>query len=84
MDSEIKTARMHEMIVFQFNNMNVYEFHSDGKSSFFKSEHFSRKLQTEGSKLSAGYDIYNLVMMFYWSQKIYKSERPKIGITWKL
>lgn len=52
MDSEIKTARMHEMIVFQFNNMNAYEFccqcHSDGKSSFFKSEHFSRKLQTEG------------------------------------
>lgn len=52
MDSEIKTARMHSVIVFYFHNVHVYElscqFHSDGKSSFFKSEHFSRKPQTAG------------------------------------
>lgn len=28
------------------------------------------------SKLSAGYDIYNLVMMFYWSQKNKSKQRP--------
>lgn len=34
------------------------------------------------SKLSAGYDIYNLVMMFYWSQKI--NQNKGLGIRWKL